>query len=90
MLTRFAGGRRASEVLKSRQDSFTQTSEKVKEKEYERTKTQSPPPTTMTTTTTLTSAGSSKGMIKVLKSNSNVELRNLEVNRVENLTLRAI
>ena len=88
MLTRFAGGRRASEVLKSRQDSFTQTSEKVKEKEYERTKTQSPPPT-MTTTTTLTSAGSSKGMIKVLKSNSNVELRNLEVNRVENLTLES-
>ena len=93
MLTRFAGGRRASEVLKSRQDSFTQTSEKVKEKEYERTKTQSPPPTmtttTTTTTTTLTSAGSSKGMIKVLKSNSNVELRNLEVNRVENLTLES-
>ena len=43
----------------------------------------------MTTTTTLTSAGSSKGMIKVLKSNSNVELRNLEVNRVENLTLES-
>jgi len=90
MLTRFAGGRRASEVLKSRQDSFTQTSEKVKEKEYERTKTPSPPPTTMTTTTTtLTSAGRSKGMIKVLKSNSNIDLRNLEVNRVENLTLES-
>ena len=28
-------------------------------------------------------------MIKVLKSNSNVELRNLEVNRVENLTLES-
>ena len=54
----------------------------------ERTKTQSPPPT-MTTTTTLTSCGEQQSSDKVLKSNSNVELRNLEVNRVENLTLES-
>lgn len=52
MLTRFAGGRRASEVLKSRNDSFTQTSEAVREREHEGRNTPPPIATTMTTTTT--------------------------------------
>ena len=72
MLTRFAGGRRASEVLKSRNDSFTQTSEAVREREHEGRNT--PPPVTTSST--------GRDTIKIPKSNSGTNLNNIAVTSV--------